>query len=608
MPEAARVTPDTPAPRAWTRPALSCAVLAAATVLVYLPGITAGFVGDDHMILRRLRQLGGPQDALSFFGAEFFEYYRPLGFLAHAADYAIAGANPRQFHLTNILLHALNSTLVLLLGRRLSPRSWAGPLAALLFALHASNHEAVVWISARFDLLAATFALAALCWMTYADRSRLMPALLFGLAVLSKESAVALPLAAAAWAVFCRHTGTGETVRRVVPWLVALAVCAFMRYAGGGIPAAGGPGRLPKVLVFGGLLALLVMGSGGRWIGLREWVRSRRTWIAAGAFAALAAAAVAAAFAAGPAGRLASEKLAVAGFALFHLISPVIEISDTPFYLDRGSVLFWAVGALGLAAAAALVLALLDPLLDDDRMWFLATVLVAALLPISALTEGERYLYLPSAGAALLVGVLVAELRGARLRLAIAAVSLVLAVSVVEIRSKIRDWTWAGAMTAAGARLADAALAPACGAGHVVFLTSPVGVRGVYTHFYYETLELPRGCTPELFQVLVRVVRIDGDVDVRWDGPGRIVITSERYRGNFVLSADLRHFDRPLRPGASERFETPLGVVDAQAFSPEGARVTLTLSSPMRDRPPAFFYYSGGRIQPLAAVQDSGVK
>jgi hypothetical protein len=36
--------------------------------------------------------------------------------------------------------------------------------------------------------------------------------------------------------------------------------------------------------------------------------------------------------------------------------------------------------------------------------------------------------------------------------------------------------------------LADAALPADCG-GHVVFLTSPVAVRGVYTHFYYETFE-----------------------------------------------------------------------------------------------------------------------
>ena len=55
------------------------------------------------------------------------------------------------------------------------------------------------------------------------DRARVLPAFLFALAVLSKESAVALPIAAAGWLVFCRDAGTRTTVRRLVPWLLALA-------------------------------------------------------------------------------------------------------------------------------------------------------------------------------------------------------------------------------------------------------------------------------------------------------------------------------------------------------------------------------------------------
>ena len=65
---------------------------------------------------------------IRFFRGEFFEYYRPLGFVSHAIDWAIAGQNARQFHLTNLLIHVVNTILVLLIGRALSPR----PLAGLL--------------------------------------------------------------------------------------------------------------------------------------------------------------------------------------------------------------------------------------------------------------------------------------------------------------------------------------------------------------------------------------------------------------------------------------------------------------------------------------------
>ena len=143
------------------RTAAAAALAAGVTVAVYWGALSSGFVGDDFMILHRLREGGS---LLRFFRGEFFEYYRPLGFVAHAIDYRMAGASPAQFHATNLLVHVGSVVLVLLIGRALSPRTIAGPLAASLFALHAANHEAVVWISARFDLLATFFSLLAL-WL-----------------------------------------------------------------------------------------------------------------------------------------------------------------------------------------------------------------------------------------------------------------------------------------------------------------------------------------------------------------------------------------------------------------------------------------------------------
>jgi hypothetical protein len=611
VPEASAVTGTPPAPPSLTRGGMMLVgvVIAGITLLLYLPGLAAGFVGDDVMILHRLRPLTGPADVLRFFGAEFFEYYRPLGFVAHAIDYAIAGSDARQFHLTNLLLHTVNTILVLLIARRLSPDSLAAPIAALLFALHASNHEAVMWISARFDLLATMFALSA-TWATIRIRpapqhpgsaaSQLLPAFFFALAVLSKESTVALPIAAAGWMVFCLGATTSATVRGLAPWLAALAIGAAMRSIGGGISATGGAGRLPKLVMFGVLLASIVALPGGRWHRLQAWLLSSRRLMAIVIAAGIAALGALAAFPTGPASRLAAEKLAVAGFALVHLFSPLAEVSESPFYLNPDLPMYWAGGLIALSLAALAGLLLWRPLLRDARFWFLAALTVAALLPISALTEGKRYLYLPSAAISLALGVLVAELRGARFRAATAAVMVVLAVSGVEVGRKIRDWRWAGAMTAEGASLVDEVLKPSCGDGHVVFVTSPVGMRGVYSHFYYETFELPRGCMPAVFQVLIRVVRIDSPIDVRWEGADRIVITAEQYRDNFLLSSDLRKFDRALLRGGSDEFETPIGHVRAEPHGRGGQQITLTVAPPLVDNLPRFFYYSQGRIRELA--------
>ncbi len=542
---------------------LAAGLTVAATVALYWPALGSGFLGDDFMILHRLRGLERAADVMRFFHGEFFEYYRPLGFVSHALDWALAGQNARQFHLTNILIHAVNTVLVLLIGRELSPRPLAGLLAAALFALHASNNEAVVWMSARFDLLATCFALGAIYLMIRGGLPQQAAAALFFLfALLSKEAAVALPIAAAGWSTFRLRSTTTRAIAFVIPWLVVLALYSALRQLGGGVSAVGGPSRLPKLAVFiVSMIAIVAMAS-DRWIPLRAWLRPRRTAVMAIMGAGLVVLVLAAALSGGRVGSLAREKLAVSGFAVFYLTSPVLAPGEAIFS-DPTAPPAWMVGTAALLALAALLFFLWNRLLDDDRYWFLAAFFAATLLPISALTEGKRYLYLPSAAISLLVAVLVVEMKGRWRRTALSAIACLLVVSAVQIAVRIQDWRWAGRMTADGAKLVDATLAPSCGTGHVVFLTSPVAMRGVYSHFYYETFEVPRGCMPQVFQVVVRVVRFDTPIAVRWGQPGQIVITTPDYRGNFLLSHDLRAFDAPLDVGERLNIQTPLGVVDA---------------------------------------------
>jgi hypothetical protein len=598
MPETHRmnavVKRDMPMRTRWV-----AAIIATLTVAIYWPALGSGFVGDDFMILHRLRALAAPGDVVRFFRGEFFDYYRPLGFVSHAVDWGIAGQNARQFHLTNLLIHAVSSVWVLLIGRTLSPRSFAGPLAAILFALHASNNEAVVWVSARFDLLATCFALAAVCWMVRGwPGTTWIPPLLFLPALLSKEAVVALPLAAAAWSAFRLREATLATIARVLPWLGILVGYSALRQLFGGVSAVGGASRLPKVVAFGFCLAAVVALADGRWEKVRGWLQARRAECAGVCVAVLALAVLLAATSDGRMGSLAREKLSVAGFGIFYLTSPVLGPGEAIF--SDPARIAWISGAAALLLASAVVFGLWSRLLRDDRMWFLAAFLVAALLPVSALTEGKRYLYLPSAVVSLIVGILVAEAHSRVRRAAIATAAAVAVASAIQIALRIGDWRWAGAMTAEGARLVDAALAPSCGTGHVVFLTSPVGVRGVYTHFYYETFEVPRGCMPETFQVVARVLRSDTHVTARWDGSSRLVVTAPAYRDNFLLSHDLRAFDVRLRRGDTLNIQTPLGSVTAETAG-SIAELTLTLGPEARRERIHFFYYTDGRIERLAA-------
>ena len=580
---------------------VAAGAIATLVCATYWRALDAGFVGDDFMILHRVRIVEGAAGLIRFFRGEFFEYYRPLGFVLHTIDWWIGGADPRQFHLTNLLLHLTGAVLVLLIGRTLSPRSIAGPLAALLFALHASNHEAVVWVSARFDLLATVLSLAAIWSLMQDHRSaRAIAPVFFFLALLSKESAVALPIAAAGYWVFVRRAGLVETVRHLVPWLAALVLYSALRNVAGGISAVGGAGRLPKLAAFLVVLAGIVLLAGDRSTRVATWLRDRRLLIA-GTVAAVVGLAAAAIAAGGRPGAFAADKFAVAGFAIFNFASPVIDVFERPFYLYPHTTSYWLGGLIAVILVAVVIALLWRRLVDDSRFWFLGTMLAATLLPISALTEGTRYLYLPSAAVALIAGLLIAECLGRWRRAVLWVTALYLVVSAGQIITKLNDWRWAGAMTREGAQLVDAARPPGCGGEHVVFLTSPVAIRGVYTHFYYETFELPRGCMPEVFQVLARVVRLDTVVDARWDGPSRIVLTVPNYRDNFVVSEDLRHFTREIRDGArTMTVMTPLGELKAEP-SGIGERLTLSLAPDVRPARIQFFYYSDGRMRPLPA-------
>lgn len=116
---------------------------------------------------------------------------RPLLKFSYAIDWQLGGGDSFAFHLTNLIVHALNSVLVYELLRRLAPsHANAALLAALVFALHPVQTEAVTYLSGRSSSLAALFCLASLLTV-----GRWLSPVFFALALATKETAFVLPLA-----------------------------------------------------------------------------------------------------------------------------------------------------------------------------------------------------------------------------------------------------------------------------------------------------------------------------------------------------------------------------------------------------------------------------
>ncbi len=207
------------------------ALIVVATAFVYVATLKNGFVYDDNKILlanpwitdyRRIFDVM-TSSLMSFGpGSPTSNTYRPVVFILWMLLYHAAGFTAWVFHLANVVMHATNAVLVFAIGRLFFSnkhgngpvRAQASPLlsmapalfAALVFSLHTVNTEVVNWVSAQVELSFTFFVLLAFYLYARPSRARhgrgagwaLGPAVLFFLALLCKETAVAfIPVALA---------------------------------------------------------------------------------------------------------------------------------------------------------------------------------------------------------------------------------------------------------------------------------------------------------------------------------------------------------------------------------------------------------------------------
>jgi len=186
-------------------------ILAALVIAVYLPSLRGQLLEwDDEQYVGtnyHVHDLSWATVEWAFTSTQYAGNWHPLTWLSHALDVKVYGlapggvepANLWGHHLTNILLHAANAVLVLLLFRRLTGRFWVSAIAAAIFALHPLRVECVAWIAERKELLCTFFTLLTLlAYLRYAARTTLWRYLLVFLALAaalaSKPMAVTVPL------------------------------------------------------------------------------------------------------------------------------------------------------------------------------------------------------------------------------------------------------------------------------------------------------------------------------------------------------------------------------------------------------------------------------
>ena len=180
------------------------AVLVAAVLVVFAQTWEFDFLSwDDPMyVIGNPRVLYGlnPEGIRWAFETRHFGLWTPLTWLSHMADVSLWGTWPGGHHISNVILHLLNTLLLYGLLAVATTDKGRSALVSLLFAVHPLHVESVVWIAERKDVLCAFFYLLALVFHVLRFKTgkiywTFLVYLAAVLAGLAKPMAVSLPLA-----------------------------------------------------------------------------------------------------------------------------------------------------------------------------------------------------------------------------------------------------------------------------------------------------------------------------------------------------------------------------------------------------------------------------
>ena len=222
---------------------LAGCLLVAMTLLVFHGVLGNGFVeyDDNHYITENpIVQAGLTPESIRWaFTDSHTGYAHPLTWLSHMLDCQIWGLNPRGHHLTSLILHVVNTLLILLFFSRVTKDFWKSWFVAALFAVHPLHVESVAWVAERKDVLSGCFwALTLIAYAAYAEKRNparyLAVLLLFALGLMAKPMIVTLPfvlLLIDYWPLR-RECRLAVLVAEKVPLLVLSAASCVVTYLG----------------------------------------------------------------------------------------------------------------------------------------------------------------------------------------------------------------------------------------------------------------------------------------------------------------------------------------------------------------------------------------
>jgi protein O-mannosyl-transferase len=251
-------------PLQWLRAERLPLAVCGVAFLIYSRSLFCGFEGDDFPQIVNNPQVQSWAYLPKLLGSNLWsqlsdrpgQFYRPIFSVWMLLLHTCGGLAPWFWHLSSILLHVAATWLVFRICQRLTGNDAAAAAAAAIFAVHPIHVDAVSWVSASCELLFAISALAAMLTLldpplleTDKDKkngraedgrdslpySRVrLSAVWFGAGLLAKETGIAMLaiLPVIAWMQLKgRVAGSQRLWRAVFPYAVVATGYLAVRWA-----------------------------------------------------------------------------------------------------------------------------------------------------------------------------------------------------------------------------------------------------------------------------------------------------------------------------------------------------------------------------------------
>ena len=392
---------STPALLAPGRAAIAAGCAALLAVAVYANALQNPFVYDDFRLIVENPTLLNPWDLKSVIVRDIT---RPLVNISYALDTMIWGRIPLGYHITNLVVHAINVMLVFWVAllaagdRRRSTNAAStgesatvtGFVTAAVFAVHPMMTEAVGYVTGRSEVLFTFFFLLGFLsgrrWMIDGGRRWWIACIASWIAgVLAKETAAMLPAVLLAYDWFVLEGDRAERRRRFL----------YLQLPMLGVALAAGIGRIAvlKLIEFPGS-----PGADGRY----ALVQIEVTW------------------------RYLALFLAPRGQSIFHAVTLIDSFTSLRAIINLAALAAFLSLAWWLRRAHGLV--------GFGLVWFILLLVPTAVLFTLGRGEAmvERRTYLPAVGLFLVLGYSFAGLwaRAGRQRLLVAAAAAIFLASL----------------------------------------------------------------------------------------------------------------------------------------------------------------------------------